>query len=416
MVKTILIELSAGFVAAHTGDTIAPIENLKCKLRKLYTKGLTFSDETAASVKVEVDTGVRLVAVVMRTVRKLFSEAYGEEAAEKDLSVSVLADATPTLSAEDTPRPLNKNNEEATGEESASPENRDLKECMAHVDQLIGAEDFKALVDELICIAPQILRNKTYESLTGQTYLFSINEGYGCSTCVTLLGGLLHALHLRNFNPNRPVFEVKLAPPKGDSEEPFEEVFKHLTGKENAVRLLCIDISEWLNEIDSRPFKNFLFSLSRTLTDHVIVFRIPFVEKDVLEKVKHSLGDLMSVRDVSFPPLTKQEIRLSAEKALEKYHFTMTDDAWDCFHNRITEEKSDGKFYGLNTIQKVVRELIYHKQLHNAKGGKDNDLCITKEDALAICPGMDANAESGMEMLSRLVGGDAIRARVEEIL
>lgn len=431
MSKTILIELTREWVAEHANDSISPIENLICKLQKVYPEGLTVTEREDTFAKIQIDVSKRLPATVVRMARAIFNETYPHQNADGICTVSVLRDApakptfakpakhveeaeeAETVEENATQTPAEESIPEKTPEQLA--EEKELQECLDTIKTLIGAEDFKALADELVCIAPQIIQNKTFEALTNQTYLFSINEGYGCSTCVSLLASLMHLLHLRNFNTSRPVAEVKLLPPKGDSQEPFESAFKALSGKENAVRMVSIDISEWLNEINSRTFKGFLLDLSRDLENHVILFRIPFVEKDVLEKVKASLGDLMSVRDVSFPPLSKQEITQFAQQSLDKFGFTMQEEAWDCFHARITEERSDGKFYGLTTIQKVVRELMYQKQLHNAKNAV-NDFSISRQNALAICRNPEENAVSGMEQLSRLVGSDAIRARVEEIL
>ena len=47
---------------------------------------------------------------------------------------------------------------------------------------LIGCEEFKKLAKELVTIAPQIKKNRTFEVINKQSYIFSINDGCGCST------------------------------------------------------------------------------------------------------------------------------------------------------------------------------------------------------------------------------------------
>lgn len=81
---------------------------------------------------------------------------------------------------------------------------------------------------------------------------------------------------------------------------------------------------------------------------------------------------------------------------------------------RIAEEKSDGKFYGLNTIKKVVKELVYKKHVASA-GSAKNAAVIDARDAKKICADKQNDAE-GMKQLDQLVGCEKIKARIEEIL
>ena len=126
------------------------------------------------------------------------------------------------------------------------------------------------------------------------------------------------------------------------------------------------------------------------------------------------MNDVMFVRTVSFPPLSKKEIRAIATAELDRMGFHMSSSAWQLFDEKIVEEKSDGRFYGINTIHKVVWELLYYKQLSSAQR-QNSDKLIGKQDVKKICR-KTANEKTAEEMLASLVGAEHIGKRINEII
>ena len=94
----------------------------------------------------------------------------------------------------------------------------------------------------------------------------------------------------------------------------------------------------------------------------------------------------------------------------------MEESGWQRFEQRIIAEKSDGQFYGLNTVQKIVDELFYQKHLSVVHTDAATDqITITAEhvpDALGEVP----DARPALEQLDDLVGIDAIRERLMEVV
>ena len=123
----------------------------------------------------------------------------------------------------------------------------------------------------------------------------------------------------------------------------------------------------------------------------------------------------MTVSILSFPPFTQEEIRRWASVEFEKMNFQLTDEAWNLFLDRITEEKNDGRFYGIDTITKVVREFVYQKLLTDAVH-KNESRKIVAEDVSSICRTGTAEHLSGYDLLDRLIGGERIKQRVIEII
>ncbi len=285
------------------------------------------------------------------------------------------------------------------------------------IHALVGAEEFKALAEEYVKVAPGLLKHKTVETLTHQAYLFAINDGDGLSTYLELFAQLLSNLNLFDFKPNAPVAEVKLRLPKTrDVSSPFEQVYRYLShSSRRGGILLSIDISEWMTKLGEKEFRDFLAELDDKMGECIIVFRVPFLEKKTLNGLKRTLADVLMVRDVSFVPFDRDELTLCAKNKLEEYGFTIQEDALNVFHARIIEEKNDGRFYGINTLNNVIREMIYKKQLDNALRGID-DCIIKKDEILSLSASYDEQMKTGEELLGELVGVEAIRSKIDEII
>lgn len=302
----------------------------------------------------------------------------------------------------------------------AAEEPKSEKKKMSAIDKihkLVGAVEFKQLADELVKIAPQVVKYNTHECFAHQCYVFSINDGYGLTTYLNYFAELLSELKLFDFGTGKPVIEERLLPPQGKegSADPFEPITRRF-GRfgSSGGKLMCIDMSEWMTKTNDQKFRDFLSAVEDNSGQHIIVFRVPFVEKEVLNGICKNLGDQLFIRDISFVPLTIDELTTCAKEALEYRGFTAEDDVWKVFETRIAEEKRDGKFYGINTVNKIVREMIYHKQLSNALAGIDN--ADIKRNEILKLASYNENERTGIEMLDELVGMESIKKRIEEIV
>jgi len=399
----IVVSLAGGWVLKHRDDELLPIEFLKKEIQAKYGDSIIITDASLTELDLKLGEDILDGELCASEIKNIFSEHYGLDQENDILSIKYGL--------------VEENKAASVTTDSGDNDNVDYaEECMKQINALIGGEEFKTLASELKQIAPQIIQNKTFDTFSYQSYVFSINDGYGLSTYLALLSALLATLKIKPVSSPGSVIEEKLPPPKGDSMDPFSDVARILRhGKKDSIQLLCIDISEWMNETNSRLFKDFLIDVERHMSEFIVVFRVPFVDKEILDRVQYSLNDLMFVRTISFPPFTQREIQQCATAEFEKYGFKMSNAAWEGFHERIAEEKSDGKFYGLNTIKKVVRELLYKKQLSNAQRGK-TDMLISKKDSLAICANKQNLGLSGYEMLDKLVGGAVLKQRINEIV
>lgn len=399
--KRMIVELDGQWVLSHREDEILPIAAIESELKAFDV--FECAESSLTSLCIVFDENKIGAEEAKSKIESVFLEKYPRENIREILSVQI----------EDHEESF----EDHVFEDEGSEEweySEPKGDALQKINALVGAEEFRSLAKEISDIAAEIKRTGTYEVFFNQCYLFSIGEGRGLTTYLTLLAQLIGELGLCKMSAN-PVREEKLSPFREEM-EPFEDVMRTLgKGNKKSVKLLCIDISEWMDKTDDRYFKQFLRIVEKHSEEFIVVFRVPFVDKDILAEIRFSLNDLLNVRALSFPPFNRNEIKEFAEHELGRLKFSLTKTAWDCFFERISEEKSDGKFYGINTIKKVVKELVYCKQLQNARA-KKTDTVIGKSEAKKICSGADDPKLSGFEMLSKLVGSESIKKRIEEIV
>ena len=405
MKKKLIVELDGQWVLSHREDEILPIAAIESELKALDV--FECDESSLTSLFILFDENNIGAEEAKSKVERVFLSRYPKENIKEILSIQI----------EDYEESPEESEFEEDDEELNvfEPKHKEQSaDALQKINSLVGAAEFKSLAKEIAELSPEIKRAGTYEVFFNQCYLFSIGEGRGLTTYLTLLAQLIGELGLCKMNTN-PVREETLGPFR-DGIEPFEDAMRALgNGDKKSVKLLCIDISEWMDSTDNRFFKQFLRIVEKHSEEFIVVFRVPFVDKDVLARIRFSLNDLLNVRTISFPPLNRNEIKEFAKVELERFKFSLTKTAWDCFFERISEEKSDGKFYGINTIKKVVKELVYYKQLQNART-KKTDTVIGKNEAKNICSGTDDSNLSGFEMLSKLVGSESIKKRIEEII
>ena len=400
--KKLMVELDGQWVLSHREDEILPIAAIESELKALDV--FECDESSLTSLCILFDENKIGAEEAKSKIESVFLSKYPREDLQGILSIRI---EDHEESSED-PR-LKRTDESAERVPSAQK-----GDALQKINALVGAAEFRSLAKEISDIAAEIKRTGTYEVFFNQCYLFSIGEGRGLTTYLTLLAQLIGELGLCKMSAD-PVREEKLGPFREEM-EPFEDAMRALgKGDKKSVKLLCVDISEWMDKTDDRYFKQFLRIVEKHSEEFIVVFRVPFVDKDILAEIRFSLNDLLNVRALSFPPFNRNEIKEFAEHELDRLKFSLTKTAWDCFFERISEEKGDGKFYGINTIKKVVKELVYCKQLQNARA-KKTDTVIGKNEAKYICSGVDDPKLSGFEMLSKLVGSESIKKRIEEIV
>lgn len=290
-----------------------------------------------------------------------------------------------------------------TPSENKSEENEETD-----VDGLVGAEEFKALIKEIKKMAPIVKEKNICNVLTDRCYLFSIGSGCGYTTDLYILAETITNANICKMNTEHPVREEVFT-------EDDDQIFTVEGGDSSEVKVLSIDISKALLKTDSVKFKALLRAIEKNIDNYIYVFRVPFLEKSMLEKVRASIADVLSVKVVSVPPLTTEEMRNYASTEFNDMGYTVNDDAWIYFDERISEEQADGRFYGLNTIAKIVKEAVYEKILIESEQGVD-DTVINADNMKAICVNTELTTISAEDQLREMIGTESITEKLHEIV
>ena len=400
MKKVLCIKLSYTWVLTRIDDSKYPIETIKEKL----LRGNKYNVVSESYVHLTLETNESDIEKIKARVTSIFTQKYGKE------NLDALSFSDMDKFADDESTDISEDEDVDVEEEESAP----LGDVLERIETLVGAKEFKDFVKEIVKVAPIIKKKRSQDVFAAQGYLFSIGDGCGLSTYLELFATLVEVLGLASIVAFSSVVEIKLDLTSKPAED-LSVVYNVLeNGDSELVKLLCIDIGKWIDKTDTEDFKKLLKNMQKASDKFIFAFRVPFVDKDVLGRVATSLNDLMSVRVLSIPPFDNVQTKEIARRDLQNYGLEMSVAAWQCFFERIAEEKRDGKFYGLNTIKKVVKELVYKKQVALSNGAKYATL-IGVKDARKICSYKDDKGE-GMAQLDKLVGCEQIKRQIEEIL
>ena len=291
--------------------------------------------------------------------------------------------------------------------------NRSVDEVMEEINALVGANEFKMLADECVRIAPVLKETGTLDSFTDRAYLISINDGCGLSTYLNLFKELIEGLDIIDFGQRSEVIEKKLYNLSGDKDK--NNGILQFFGNVSSPKFICLDISENMSQLNTPEFREILKMAGKAAGNRIIFFRIPFVEQSIVSDISKALNDMIFIKNISIPPFDFTELKKTAGNILASKDFTMDEEAWNIFQARVAAEKSDGRFYGIETVQKIIRELLYTKQLYNIDNNitdkhiKGNEISGLVDDAYL-------NTKSGFEQLEELIGMESIIQQVKQVV
>ena len=218
------------------------------------------------------------------------------------------------------------------------------------VDALIGAEQFKIRCREIASVIPQAVERGITGTLFFRNYLFSIDRGCGLSTALGCLAELFRSAGIE-------VTLTETVMPQGDESLPAGSF---APGK---YRITCVDISDRMAKTSSPEFKNYLRFCRKTDESTVYVFRIPATSDAEMKRIHDDIEDVMYIEDVKFAPLSDDDMFEFAKRCAERSGFTFSEDARSPLSAALAAERLDGRFYGFDTVGKVVQKIIFKKML-----------------------------------------------------
>ena len=181
-------------------------------------------------------------------------------------------------------------------------------------------------------------------------------------------------------------------------------------------RVITFDISSWLGYSGDQKFKNLLMYIFQHNTKCVIVFRIPYVREKLLTETGADMADIISTRTVVFEPFTNEELHQIADRIVAPYGISFSPDAVEEFDRRIEKEKSNGFFYGIHTVKKIVGEFIREVELQEQRNGI---VCKTITSSIierTTVPEVMNNREPDFSDFSDMIGMETVKNRLREVI
>ena len=357
-------------------------------------------------------TDVESAADAIKNAAKAVSEQLLIK--EVNISVSEVSDkavndltGTPSSNSEGAAAGEKDENGETKPEVEKQDEKEQSVSAYESILSLVGMDEFKTWAGEIehfveSCPSKEILQR----ILLSMSYVVSIDSGNGCSTLLECMGNLL----VSRLEKSRLILSeitVDPDPDRGNFEAVRREIYS--IDKNEKLYLYALHLDKAQDLMKTEQWSEFL-NLCRAKNDAaVFVFVVPVLEDIALSEIYRNINDLLPNKVIRIAPFSSDDYICFFEKFFAKFNMKVDISAHEPFLDKLAEEKNDGKFHGINTVDKVCEEILYHK-FKNSDAGAEND-CITQKDILPVLDGQfDAEDNvSGYELLDNLVSLDGVK-------
>lgn len=408
------VSFAQDWILSKRGNEVLPPEYLIQKIKEEFVLNNEYIKVSFCSGVVELSDEVS-VDLVIGEIEKIMLNEYSLDRNSDVYSVEINDYQEPVKIEEEADKEKADEQSDATtnNEYSEQPEQSDG--FVVDTSELVGAGEFKMLVEEVKKMAPGLIENDIIDSFTGRAYIISVNEGYGLTTYLNSFADLVESIGLFKFKSKNKTVETALLPFDSRNADDAFSVARGYFNNSSSGKIVCIDISEWMNKLSDKHFRDFLKLIDDHAGENIVFFRVPFVEQSIVKEIRKSINDLLYVKSISIPPFSSEELKMCADNIIKNKGYEMDEESWKVFDARIAIEKSDGRFYGVNTINKVIKEMLYDKLLSDINNGI-TDKTIHEDDILALVEEDKFSTLSGIEQLQSLVGMESVREKVEEII
>ena len=331
-----------------------------------------------------------------------------------------------------------KTEENAPAEEIAAPQNSKEQDSPKQktpaevVEEICSrvpikySKELETYVRETAEVIPMLQKMGAESSLWHQHLLMAVDAGYGRSEFLQSLVELYKTFGLIKDDPNKKAVREFILLPGGRSQEPdgyrvnwdaildAAQDMRHSNTRNGISRaVLYIDISAWQSQLTTSEFKIRLRRLNSLCGTFLVVFRVPSIEGHVLRETADALNDILNVRTLAVPPAPISAMIDYTRSQLAVSGFQIAESALGPFEQLLLREKVDDSFFGYKTMDKVVRNMIYHKALSNCRS-KVEDRTIGIDDLGFTSPSETDDAP--MSELKKMIGMQQVERRINEVI
>ena len=404
----IQIKLNEEFVKSRFYDKVLPVDMLAEALKK--SDKIKIVEQTSFVLTVRVDEKVLPPEKLGEMTVSVLAKAYDLKKEEAKAAFEIFA-------APD--EAIEKAGEE---EEEEAPEERS---SMEEIRGLFGARQFIDLCEEIHAMAGSLIREDARDTLIARSYLMSSDSPEVLSLSLDLFAGLLRedalfpaARVVRRKVPLSSMMQMSMGKNAAENILGNNQTQDVLESFSSSIVLssdiiVNLDISEWTERIEAPEFRQFLDSLQENTDNVIYVFSVPYLEQNVLDRIAAVLGESMQIRTLTFVPATLTELKSLVEEELARMDLTADESAWQTFYERIAEEKSEGRFQGIRSADRIFDEMVYARLKAASSGLRPESRVITGEDLKDLVRSRLWNRGSE-EILRSLVGFEKVEEQIRE--
>lgn len=308
----------------------------------------------------------------------------------------------------------------STEEDKAVEEEKQDDGIFEEVEKLIAADQLKLWAKEMKAVKDKNLSSDMLKrSLMCMSYLVSVNKGNGSSTVFASIGKVLGNILGKKETSLK---EYIVVPDPESKEYNIPKILSEAGYVDKGGETLYV-FAIWIDEFQNNKYVSEWFKLLSQLrakqSSAVFIFAVPYLEKRAINDLHDRIEDIMPNRIISVKPMTNEDYIKCFERYFERYNLKIADEVYQLIPKIIAEEKSDGRFYGINTINKICDEISYNKMMNITNNTCADSESILAEDVrplLAVSEDADGDALTGLQKLDAMISLDEVKKRIREII
>ena len=247
-----------------------------------------------------------------------------------------------------------------------------LDEVLEKTDRLFGLEEFKNYIKDFSDSYNHMgtrIDEQALMIIFSRALLLSINDGDGYET----LAGLYMKMWAAICDREELFIDYNVLeyPDTKDKSDYHDERDVHLrrdlvlqwleeetTLNDLGLKIFCLDISAWIDNIQGAEFRAVLSRLSHAMRNNIILFRIPAVDEMTLGRVKDAISWYINVDDVYCPPHSLDDYYNYALKKFSERNIVLDEDAHACLRELIHQVQRRPNFWGFRSVKKLVDDIM----------------------------------------------------------
>lgn len=267
-------------------------------------------------------------------------------------------------------------------------ERRSVNQYYDEIMNLIGAEEFKSLIQKWDQLSDNIRKNPPGRRILLPNLLWVGNSGIGRTKLLSLMSEYLCSKgNLMDFYGDVKCFEFLLGYTPKD--QPFTELQRLedeldvAAGFRSEFRgAILIDIDPWVNHYKELYFSSFMEYLSSHSDKWMIVLSVSVLPKEKLHNLESFLSMYLRFDKVTLTLPKADDLYIYVERKLGEYGLKLDSGARDLIVKTIGELCGSPYFDGFKSINMLCQDIVY-EHFSTANAARDT---LTAEDLAEFAP------------------------------